>query len=254
MSIEIAELKLIIAKINLQVEKLSLEVKKLYEEIKVKKVKEEVIEEEDDEEEEKEKGYDEGLVQFLKSGKFKFGKDNNEGTLYCREKLFIKAYNEFCDEFDYPQKKSNEKLYSNLFDLYEINIEKNSSKRYPNVRGAKTYGGTFLIGLDFKTMDEIKEEEENTLVKFLKSGRFNFGKDNNGNNLYCPEKLVKEAYNDFCDANNYPPVKWTSLLYNGPFSMFDIQLNRDSRKRYPNVPGAEIYGGCFLIGLDFKED
>jgi hypothetical protein len=108
----------------------------------------------------------------------------------------------------------------------------------------------------FKETQKDMAENTNSLTHFLKSSLVTFGKDgknDKGVELYCREKTFVAAFNDHCRESHFSATKWTSQFYNGPFSDANIRVDKNSHRRYPNINGAEVYGGIFFMGVDVKE-
>lgn len=95
-------------------------------------------------------------------------------------------------------------------------------------------------------IDNQAEMEENTnpLVSFLKSSNVILN-----NSVYIPEKDFKLYYNEYCRENNFTKHKFNSEFYNGPFSDFNITVERKTKRRYP-PSGDNIRVCTFFIGVD----
>jgi hypothetical protein len=103
-----------------------------------------------------------GLTHFLKSSLVTFGKEGKDEKgveLYCREKVFVAAFNDHCRESHFASTKWTSQFYSGPFADFNIRVVKNSNKRYPNKPGAETFSGIFLMGVDVKD-PVIKSETE----------------------------------------------------------------------------------------------
>ena len=94
---------------------------------------------------------------------------------------------------------------------------------------------------------EAMAESTNALVHYLKSERCKLGADQ-----YVRSCLFVTAFNDYCREHNLGSPKWSEEYFLGPFSMFNISLRRDCRRRYPNVPGARSFHGLFIMGVDIN--
>ncbi len=100
------------------------------------------------------------LTHFLKSNLVTFGKDGKDEKdveLYCREKVFVAAFNDHCREAHFASTKWTSQFYSGPFSDFNIRIIKQGYKRYPNKPGAESYGGIFFMGVDLK--DPISKPE-----------------------------------------------------------------------------------------------
>ncbi len=102
------------------------------------------------------------LAHFLKSNLVTFGKDGRDEKgieLYCREKVFVAAFNDHCREAHFNCTKWTSQFYNGPFADFNIRVLKNSNKRYPNKPGAETFSGIFFMGVDVKD-PVIKTEVE----------------------------------------------------------------------------------------------
>ena len=61
------------------------------------------------------------------------------------------------------------------------------------------------------------------------------------------------AVSDHAKLNYFPPTKWTSQFYSGPFQDFGIKISKNERRRYPNNLNGKTYTGTFILGVDLKE-
>lgn len=85
------------------------------------------------------------LIHFLKSDLVVIGKDH-----YCREKIFVAAFNDHCKESHFGNTKWTHQFYSGPFADFGIKLNKNCRRRYPNKPNEKSFSGTFLFGVDIK--------------------------------------------------------------------------------------------------------
>jgi hypothetical protein len=99
----------------------------------------------------------------------------------------------------------------------------------------------------FKKTRQVMAENTNSLSHFLNSENIKIGKD-----LYVREKLFIVAFNEHCKENHLTPYKWSNQYYNGPFSDYGITINKNCRRRYPNVSGEKSYNGTFIFGCDLS--
>jgi phage/plasmid-associated DNA primase len=99
-----------------------------------------------------------GLTHFLKSDLVTFGP-----KLYCRQKVFVAAFNDHCKENHHLSSKWTNQFYAGPFSDFNLKVVNNSRKKYPNAPGGKIYTETFIIGVDVKNMegeyDESSESE-----------------------------------------------------------------------------------------------
>lgn len=85
------------------------------------------------------------LTHFIKSDLVVLGKDQ-----FCREKIFVAAFNEHCKESHFVSSKWTNQFFSGPFSDAGITLSKNCRKRYPNRPGEPSYCGTFIVGIDIK--------------------------------------------------------------------------------------------------------
>ena len=83
------------------------------------------------------------LEHFISSGKVVLG----EGV-YCREKIFVQAFNDHCKECTLERHKFTTDYYLGVFGNYHITVKKNQNLIYPNSAGSPSYQGTFIFGVD----------------------------------------------------------------------------------------------------------
>jgi hypothetical protein len=97
------------------------------------------------------------LTHFLKTDLVILGKDQ-----YCREKVFVAAFNDHCKESHFATSKWTSQFYSGPFADAGLKLMKNQRRRYPNKPGERTYSGSFIFGVDIKegvVKDDDGEEE-----------------------------------------------------------------------------------------------
>ncbi len=97
------------------------------------------------------------LTHFLKTDLVILGKDQ-----YCREKIFVAAFNDHCKESHFSTSKWTSQFYAGPFADAGIKLSKNCRRRYPNLPGEQSYSGTFIIGVDIKegALRDNGEDEE----------------------------------------------------------------------------------------------
>jgi phage/plasmid-associated DNA primase len=94
------------------------------------------------------------------------------------------------------------------------------------------------------TRDEIAQST-NALIHFLSSGKMVFGED------HCiPEKIFVQLFNQHCSDNNYKKCRFNQDFYTGPFSQFDITVDKVSKRKYL----GRISQSTFFVGVDIKND
>jgi hypothetical protein len=91
------------------------------------------------------------LEHFISSGKVIINP-----TLYCREKVFVQAFNEHCKECNLERQKFTTDYYLGVFGNYSLKLQKNTKLKYPMVNG-KYYQGSFIMGLDL--INEIGDDD-----------------------------------------------------------------------------------------------
>jgi hypothetical protein len=97
----------------------------------------------------------------------------------------------------------------------------------------------------FKLVQSQVATVTNSLQHFLCSEKFKYGPD-----LFMPQKVFIERFNQHCRENNLGTFKFNQDFYAGPFSSKDLEVRSDSR----------IYNGTaystqpFIFGLDIKFD
>jgi len=69
---------------------------------------------------------------------------------YCREKVFVESFDEYCKNKQIKTPKWSSQLYYGPFTDANIKLVKNQRRRYPNEAGEKTHSGTFIFGIDIK--------------------------------------------------------------------------------------------------------
>ena len=88
------------------------------------------------------------LENFLKSDRVVLSKH-----LYCREKVFISAFQDYCQRNSHIFSKWTNQYYAGTFSDFGVKVLKNCRKRYPNVIGEPSYTATWIIGVDIKDYD-----------------------------------------------------------------------------------------------------
>ena len=83
------------------------------------------------------------LEHFISSGKVMLGEEN-----YCREKIFVQAFNEHCKECHLDRHKFTSDYYMGVFGNYNLSIKKNVKLKYPNSSSGRIYQGSFIFGID----------------------------------------------------------------------------------------------------------
>lgn len=96
------------------------------------------------------------LTNFLNSDRIILG-DNH----YCREKIFIAAYNNFCRDSGFSSSRWTSQFYMGPFADLNLKLVKNARKKYPNNPMGVTYSGSFILGVDIK--DSMLDEDDSEL-------------------------------------------------------------------------------------------
>jgi len=95
------------------------------------------------------------LSRFLKSDCVTI-----DPKLYCRQKMFIASYNNYCKENNLKCSKLTHQFCSGPFADFGIRVN-NERKRYPNAEGNKLYKEDFVFGVDVKNQNfDIQESDE----------------------------------------------------------------------------------------------
>jgi hypothetical protein len=92
------------------------------------------------------------LEHFISSGKVVLGEE-----YYCREKIFVQAFNEHCKECNLDRHKFTSDYYMGVFGNYSLSIKKNTKMKYPNDHNGRIYQGSFIFGIDL-----VNESGEST--------------------------------------------------------------------------------------------
>jgi hypothetical protein len=101
------------------------------------------------------------LTHFLKTDLVELGKDK-----YCREKVFVAAFNDHCKESHFNTSKWTSQFFSGPFADFGIKRLTNQRRRYPNIPGGQTHSGTFLIGVDLREGVGRDDGDEETTSTF----------------------------------------------------------------------------------------
>jgi len=90
------------------------------------------------------------------------------------------------------------------------------------------------------------DQTTNILEHFLKSDKIIFDKE-----LYIPEKVFKQAFNEHCRENNLGKEQWSFDFYSTTFSNNSIIIKKNTKRKYPAKIGDYITGTYFM-GLDIR--
>jgi hypothetical protein len=103
------------------------------------------------------------LTHFLKTDLVILGKDQ-----YCREKVFVAAFNDHCKESHFTTSKWTNQFYAGPFSDFGIKLMKNCRRRYPNKQGERSYSGTFILGVDIKEGAGMSKDdgEDDSVIGF----------------------------------------------------------------------------------------
>jgi hypothetical protein len=97
----------------------------------------------------------------------------------------------------------------------------------------------------FKTVQKQVAMVASTLHNFLESTNLIYGSE-----LYVPQKIFVQVFNQHCQANNLGRPKFNPDFYAGPFSSREIEVREESLtykgRVYPKQP--------FIFGLDVLEE
>jgi hypothetical protein len=87
----------------------------------------------------------------------------------------------------------------------------------------------------FKSVQTQVAMVTNTLQNFLASEKLRYGKD-----LFVPQKMFVQVFNQHCQENNLGRVKFNPDFYGGPFSSRDIEVRMEAKtykgRTYPAQP------------------
>lgn len=90
------------------------------------------------------------LVNFLSSDKIIYQADFKDEEIYIREKEFLKAFMEYCNEHNLKKPKWNEDYYQGPLNDRYITVIKKDKRKYPRNDNGRVYSGRFLTGIDVK--------------------------------------------------------------------------------------------------------
>ena len=97
----------------------------------------------------------------------------------------------------------------------------------------------------FKNVQTQVAMVTNSLQNFLASEKVKYGKD-----LFCPQKIFVQIFNQHCQENNLGRFKFNPDFYMGPFSSRDIEVRSEAKtykgRAYPIQP--------VVFGLDIVEE
>ena len=85
----------------------------------------------------------------------------------------------------------------------------------------------------------------NSLQHFLTSERLKYGKD-----LFCPQKLFVQMFNQHCMENNLGKAKFNPDFYMGPFSSRDLEVRTEALM----YAGRPCVAQPFVFGVDFAQE
>lgn len=98
-------------------------------------------------------------------------------------------------------------------------------------------------------------EQLNVMESFLSSGHVEYGKD-----FYCRVKTFQAAFSEYCRERGFRPQKFTSDLYETPFSDrsadlgFVVKFQGRGKRKYPRNSSGRMINANFIIGLDIVEE
>lgn len=103
---------------------------------------------------------------------------------------------------------------------------------------------TILPDYFANTRAEIAQST-NALIHYLASGKLEFNSDK-----YIPEKMFIQLFNQHCQDNNYKKMKFNQDFYTGPFSQFNIKVEKNVKKKYL----GKTTNTTFFVGVDIKDE
>jgi hypothetical protein len=92
----------------------------------------------------------------------------------------------------------------------------------------------------------------NSLQNFLASEKLQYGPD-----LFCPQKIFVNLFNQHCSENNLGKIRFNPDVYAGPFSSKNLEVRTEARTYRGRAYGAmPIIFGVEVIdeGLQVTDD
>ena len=147
-------------------------------------------------------------------------------------------------KFDKRVKDSDTQLGKKLNDEMHAIIKKCNMAYH---EASKNYGQQNIwnnLPDYFKKTQSMIAQATNPLVHYLESGKIVFKVGS-----YIPEKVFIQEFNTHCSENNYTKHRFNTDFYNGPFSMYNIKVIKNDKRRYPPEVGRS-YNGTFFENIE----
>jgi len=97
----------------------------------------------------------------------------------------------------------------------------------------------------FKTIQTQVAMVTNSLQNFLASEKIRYGPE-----LFCPQKLFVQLFNQHCQENNLGRFKFNPDFYAGPFSSRNLEVKTEAVK----YKGRQFPAQPVIYGVDIVED
>jgi hypothetical protein len=95
----------------------------------------------------------------------------------------------------------------------------------------------------FKTIQTQVAMVTNSLQNFLASEKVKYGED-----LFCPQKLFTQIFNQHCQENNLGKFKFNPDFYAGPFSTRDLEVRVEAVTYQGRAyPPQTVLFGCDVV-------
>jgi len=101
----------------------------------------------------------------------------------------------------------------------------------------------------FRNTQRDMAQNTHALEHFLSSGKVVVGEE-----YYCREKNFVQAFNDHCKECHLERHKFTTDYYLGVFGNYNINVKKNTKMRYPNLPNSPNYQGTFILGVDLVNE
>lgn len=101
----------------------------------------------------------------------------------------------------------------------------------------------------FRDTQQDMAQNTHSLEHFISSGKVVLGEEH-----YCREKNFVQAFNEHCKECNLERHKFTTDYYLGVFGNYNLQIKKNVKMKYPNLPNAKTYQGSFIFGVDLVNE
>lgn len=102
-----------------------------------------------------------------------------------------------------------------------------------------------MVPTYFKNIQTQVAMVTNSLQNFLASEKVQYGKE-----LFVPQKIFIQIFNQHCQENNLGKFKFNSDFYAGPFSSRKLEVRTEAR----TYKGRAFAAQPIVFGLDVVED